>query len=150
MWSNEQTTDPITFHTMLLKDELGKVDRLASVLRLGIVGVSTVQRDEMSMRLAKLAQDRFIFPQIQRAEDSTRDLFHGTRYVGVSNKHVREILELWEGQFKTSVGTKYRTSWEAYASIAEILGTETITKFGVKKIVLAHQKRKQSGVHNEA
>lgn len=139
------TTDPITCHTAMLEKSLTNVDALASVLKLGIIGTSDQHRNEMANRLARLVTEKFVKQKLDNCEKQVRNMMHGTRYIGVSNWHHDEIIRLWETEYKIAVANRAYTCMKAYSIIAEVVGSDVITKYGVKKIVLAHGKRKQQG-----
>jgi hypothetical protein len=92
----------------------------------------------------RLGDNEDIMNVIEECEVTTRDVMHGTFYIRSSFAYQKQIVQLWETEFKHAVANGFRTCAEVYATIADIVGLEKISKHGVKKIVLDYQKIRQT------
>lgn len=135
-------TDPVLFYSMIVSKSLTDKLSMISVIEKHIKKIAPIEIakkicDEMVDDLI----NNYMKPRISNADLSTRETMSGTRYVGVDWDHVVEIVRLWDTEFKHAVANGIRTCEQSYESISNIIGMEKITRHGVKRIILKHQKR---------
>ena len=137
-----EMTDPVLFFSMIISKSLTDKLSMVSVIEKHIKRIAPQETvDKISEEIVDDLIQNYMKPRITNADLSTRETMSGTRYIGVDWNHVVEIVRLWDSEFKHSVANGYRTCEQSYEAIADQIGLEKITKHGVKRIILNHQKR---------